>query len=114
MCPFVILIGHSIIELPSSILHPLADSFNSDIFTKCVKMAEDSKKDASLYNFAKPYCEKYMSHEIFNPSHDTIAVHMWAHVYFRWNLLRDPFEPAVRKLVYSTLPPSQECPGIKN
>mmetsp|Transcript_34327 Transcript_34327/g.47189 ORF Transcript_34327/g.47189 Transcript_34327/m.47189 type:complete len:219 (-) Transcript_34327:137-793(-) len=104
--------GLNIIELPSSVLHPLADNFNSEIFTRCKKIIDNQLIDTATYRLAKPYCDKYMQHDIFNPTTETVAVHMWSHVYFRWNLLRDPFEPTIRSMVEQRLPPRQDCPAL--
>lgn len=65
-----------IIELREDILHPLLDSTNSRLFDHCGK-----DKIKGLTEGAQKACEAVNKKHFFNPTEDTMLVHMWTHTY---------------------------------
>ena len=97
-----------IFELPEGVLHPLVDSTDKHLYLTCEKIgpnAEDSIKAA---------CDNLYAGKLFNPTPETIAVHMWAKPGFMdWFSVDTMYRTIAFNRVEQKLPPSLLCPKVK-
>ena len=63
-----------IYELQEGVLHSLVDSSNSKLWKSCANSKEGS-------DYLKSICDSVHKNQFFSPIPETIAVHMWSHVY---------------------------------
>ena len=78
-----------IIELEHSITHPLLDSTNTKLTTKCAQLKKSpfwssssgSQNISILQELQIKSCKTIEKKIFFAPSDDTVLVHMWTHVY---------------------------------
>ena len=93
-------VGH-ILELPESVLHPLIDQTNSRLYSVCGSRDIPPAAAAS--------CEKVNNKQFFNPTANTVAVHMWTHIYLTFNMLRTMYSRNIYDGVERALPPTFSC-----
>merc|ERR1711871_626602 len=93
----------SIYELPEGILHPLVDTTNGKLWSSCADVSDKIDQ-------VKLLCEKVHNSQFFNPTPETIAVHMWTHVYLGWSILRSSYLASLYNRVERALPPTFQCP----
>lgn len=130
-----------IIELDEAILHPLIDTSNGRFKVECERLRSSAysllplsaptsatssisatsaisatSRDidvvkTNLRILQEKSCDFYEAGRYLNPSEDTVAVHMWSHVYwgFGWNLIRKFYSWSIHSEVRSTLPPMYSC-----
>ena len=96
-----------IFELTEDIIHPLVDSSNSRLWSSCLKPFSN---DIPFIHKACKYVENKM---FFRPSVNTVAVHMWSHVYLGWTYFRSIYNSFVYKNVESTLQQTFQCPSFR-
>ena len=95
-----------IYELPAGVLHPLVDTTNGRLFSGCTDIKD---RPAAL----EKICEEVSEGKFFSPRPETIAVHMWTHVYLGWSFFRSAYLSSMYNHVEQVLPPTLECPKIK-
>lgn len=91
----------SIIELEEDVLHSLIDSTNHRLYEVC------GKSQITLVNAES--CRRVNRRQFFQPSKNTVAVHMWMHSFLGWTLLRYVYNWNMFRQVESKLPPKMEC-----
>jgi hypothetical protein len=94
-------VGH-ILELPERVLHPLVDRTNSKL-----DICSDRASDASTR--WRSSCNQVTRKQFFHPARETVAVHMWTHVYLGWNFIRTAYSRFIYIQVENELPPTLSC-----
>ena len=97
-------VSGGIYEVAEDILHPLLDSTNSKLTKGCRGIDKSSV-------FVRSACEYVSKSVFFRPTSNTIAVHMWTHVYLGWGFFRNLYSAPVYNLVEGSLPPLTSCPS---
>lgn len=95
-----------IYELPSGVLHPLVDTTNGKLYSGCQNIMNRAAEVEKI-------CEEVNHGHFFTPTPETIAVHMWTHVYLGWSFLRSSYLSSLYNHVEHVVPPTLECPKIK-
>lgn len=91
-----------ILELLPHILHPLIDSSNMRLYSVC--------RESNLSEHQQQICQKVSKSIFFEPdTFNTIAVHMWTHIYLGWNFIRSFYNWRVYRNVETTLPSLTHC-----
>ena len=67
-----------IFELRDDVLHALGDATHSKLYKKC---SASSSGEEALPLISQPACGHVQRGEFFQPTRNTIAVHMWFHTY---------------------------------
>lgn len=100
-----------IFELPESVLHSLVDQTNSRLSSACNDIQRTNKEVSSVVTPqpANSSCSRVRRGDYFRPRSDTIAVHMWSHVYLGWNYVRTAYNNRVYRSVEEKLPPTFSC-----
>lgn len=95
-----------IYELPAGVLHPLVDTTNGKLYSGCTNL-ESRAADV------EKICEEVSRGHFFVPIPETIAVHMWTHVYLGWSFFRSSYLASLYNHVEHAVAPTLECPKIK-
>ena len=90
-----------IVELRDDVLHALADGTHSKLRVVCYSGKVTAVSEAS--------CSHFRRGELFQPSRNTVAVHMWFHTYLGWHLFRGLRNQATYSLVERSLPQTPQC-----
>ena len=90
-----------VVELRDDVLHSLADGTHSKLPIVCYSNKVTAVNVES--------CRQYRKGELFQPSRNTIAVHMWFHTYLGWHIFRGFRNHATYALVERSLPQTPQC-----
>ena len=95
-----------IYELPAGVMHPLVDTTNGRLSSGCGNL---ENRPAGV----EKICEEARRGHFFTPIPETIAVHMWTHIYLGWSFLRSSYLASLYNHIERVVAPTLECPKIK-
>jgi hypothetical protein len=112
--------GPFIVELSEDVLHSLLDSTNSRLWTLIpsspCNMAHTLDRehfmdsaDAELTEDWESTCSRLQNLRYFSPTMETIAVHMWSHVYLNAPRIRSTVMLPLYEYISGRLRPSAQC-----